>query len=91
MQPERLKAAFTEQFRKMTNADLDGASDPTIAKIRKDLADAFLTVTDQFKADMIKGGQDAFVPAFFRAELITISTRSLSASTRPSSPRGRRI
>lgn len=26
VQPERLKAAFTEQFRKMTNADLEGAS-----------------------------------------------------------------
>lgn len=71
VQPERLKAAFTEQFRKTTNADLEGASDPVIAKIRKDLTDAFLTVTDQFKADMIKGGQDAFVPAFFRAELIS--------------------
>ena len=71
VQPERLKAAFTEQFRKTTNADLEGASDPVIAKIRKDLTDAFLTVTDQFKVDMIKGGQDAFVPAFFRAELIS--------------------
>jgi hypothetical protein len=71
VEPERLKNAFLEQFKKSTNSNLEDAQDPVIAKIRRDLKDAFLVVTEQYRKDMIKGGQDAFVPAFFRAELLS--------------------
>lgn len=67
---EKLKKAFHEQFRKASNAEIEGAQDPAIAKIRRDITEAFLAVVEQYRKDMLKGGQDAFVPAFFRAELL---------------------
>lgn len=65
-----LRTAFKEQFKKLGNSDFDSASDPALGAIRGALAKSFDAVMDKFRPDMIKGGQDAFVPAFFRAQLL---------------------
>lgn len=66
----KLRQAFLEQFRKLANADFQQAPDPKLEEIRKAFAEAFDAVTGKYRADMVKGGQDAFVPAFFRAQLL---------------------
>ncbi len=65
-----LRAAFADHFRKIANADYGQAPDPLLADIRTAFSEAFDTVTGQYRNDMLKGGQDAFVPAFFRAQLL---------------------
>ena len=67
-----LRKAFQEQFKKLSGVDFETASDPEIDNIRKILSYAFDKVTDQFRPDMLKGGQDALVPAFFRAQLLDL-------------------
>jgi hypothetical protein len=65
-----LRTAFREQFRKLAGTELDRASDADLGHIRKLFIEAFNEVIQEFRPDMIKGGQDAFVPAFFRAQLL---------------------
>ncbi len=65
-----LRAAFLENFRKIAEADFRQTPDPVLADIRSAFSEAFDLVTGQYRADMLKGGQDAFVPAFFRAQLL---------------------
>lgn len=66
----KLRQAFIEQFKKAANAEFNQATDPKLNEIRKAFGEAFDAVTGKYRADMVKGGQDAFVPAFFRAQLL---------------------
>lgn len=68
--PDKLKAALRDNFGKLTGNAFDSAPDPVRADIRTTVEKAFAAVTDKYRADMLKGGQDALVPAFFRAQLL---------------------
>ncbi len=70
VEAKALRAAFVENFGKLASGDFRQAPDPLLAEIRSVFSDAFDAVTTQYRADMLKGGQDAFVPAFFRAQLL---------------------
>lgn len=65
-----LRAAFRESFKKNGGSDFEAAPDPQLGEIRKLFDEAFANVIEKYRADMLKGGQDAFVPAFFRAQLL---------------------
>jgi len=86
----KLRQAFLEQFRKLANADFQQAPDPKLEEIRKAFAEAFDAVTGRYRSDMVKGGQDAFVPAFFRAQLLELFNKQANGkyqaivTTRPS-------
>ncbi len=57
-----LRAAFMANFGKLAAADFRQAPDPLLAEIRSTFSEAFDSVTTQYRSDMLKGGQDAFVP-----------------------------
>lgn len=90
VEPGTLRAAFVESFGKVASADFRQAPDPVLAEIRSAFSEAFDAVTAQYRADMLKGGQDAFVPAFFRAQLLEQVNRKSNGrytaivTTRPS-------
>lgn len=65
-----LQKALVTQFEKIGGGPFDAAPDPARAEIRKAVAGSFGQVIEKFSPDMLKGGQDAFVPAFFRAQLL---------------------
>jgi hypothetical protein len=94
-----LRAAFMDGFGRLAGADFRKAPDPLLAEIRSAFSDAFDAVTAQYRSDMLKGGQDAFVPAFFRAQLLDhvnrkshgrytaiVTTRSSELINRDSAP-----
>lgn len=67
-----LQRAMRENFKKAAGNDFEEAPDSERADVRKTIAGAFGTVIERFRDDMLRGGQDAFVPAFFRAQLLEI-------------------
>jgi len=75
-----LQAAMKENFRKLAGSDFDEAPDADRRAIRDTVAKAFSSVVARFREDMLRGGQDAFVPAFFRAQLL--ETVNLSSQGR---------
>lgn len=72
LERDRLQTSFREALAKTSGASFAAEPDPERARIRAIVADGFERVVDRFRADMLKGGQDAFVPAFFRAQLMEI-------------------
>lgn len=68
--PAKLRQALLEQFKTLAKGDWQQAYDSERDEIRKAFTEAFDAVTGTYRADMVKGGQDAFVPAFFRAQLL---------------------
>jgi hypothetical protein len=65
-----VRAAFRDNFKKISGSSFDESGDVQLSEIRKLFDEAFVYVIDKFRQDMLKGGQDAFVPAFFRAQLL---------------------
>lgn len=72
IEPQKLQMAMRENFQKAAGNGFDAAPDAERAEIRKTVAAAFGSVVERFRDDMLRGGQDAFVPAFFRAQLLEI-------------------
>ncbi len=66
-----MQSAFQEAFKKVSGNDLTISTDATAVEIRAAMLESFNSVIDKYRNDMIKGGQDSFVPAFFRAQLLT--------------------
>ena len=67
----RLKGAYRAAYGRMANKEMVGIQDAELRRIHDAMGHAFEQVMEQFRADILKGGQDAFVPAFFRAQLFT--------------------
>lgn len=70
-----IRAAFRDHFKKIGGSGFDDPADPQLVEIRKLFDEALTHVIDKFRPDMLKGGQDAFVPAFFRAQLLDYFNR----------------
>lgn len=64
-----LRAAFHAAYQRQTGRAFDGAAEAPVQEIRRLMDAAMAEVITAFRADILKGGQDAFVPAFFRAQL----------------------
>lgn len=67
----RLKGAYRAAYARMANKDMAGVEDAELRRVHDAMDRALEQVMEQFRADILKGGQDAFVPAFFRAQLFT--------------------
>ena len=65
-----IRSEFAEQFRKLGGGELTAVAGEVRDEIRQVLSESFRQVMTRFRPDMLKGGQDAFVPAFFRAQLL---------------------
>ena len=66
--PDALVGQFKTRYQKATGASLDTKQAGVIGDARRAYLQAFTTVVTRFQGNLTKGGQDAFVPAFFRAQ-----------------------
>lgn len=68
--PDALVELFKTRYQKATGAALDLKTGGLIGDTRRAYVQAFTHVVTRFQANLVKGGQDAFVPAFFRAQTL---------------------
>lgn len=68
--PDALVEQFKARYQKASGNALDLKAAGLIGDTRRAYAQAFTHVVTRFQTNLIKGGQDAFVPAFFRAQTL---------------------
>jgi hypothetical protein len=68
--PEALVAQFRTRYQKAAGAPLDTKTAGIIGDARRSYVQAFSSVVTRYQGNLTKGGQDAFVPAFFRAQVL---------------------
>jgi len=65
--PDALVSQFKARYQKAANAPLDTKATGITGDARRAYLQAFTGVVTRYQGTITKGGQDAFVPAFFRA------------------------
>jgi hypothetical protein len=68
--PDALLEQFKTRYQKATGGALDLKAAGLIGDTRRAYTQAFTSVVTRFQPNLVKGGQDAFVPAFFRAQAL---------------------
>jgi hypothetical protein len=68
--PDALVNQFRARYQKATGTPLDTKAPGVIGDARRAYVQAFTSVVTRFQGNLTKGGQDAFVPAFFRAQVL---------------------
>ncbi|HEX7607188.1 MAG TPA: hypothetical protein VF348_10795, partial [Usitatibacter sp.] len=68
--PDALVSQFKARYQKAAGAALDTKAAGVIGDARRAYVQAFTSVVTRFQGNLTKGGQDAFVPAFFRAQVL---------------------
>jgi hypothetical protein len=68
--PDALVEQFKARYQKATGGALDLKATGLIGDMRRAYLQAYTNVVTRYQANLTKGGQDAFVPAFFRAQAI---------------------
>jgi hypothetical protein len=68
--PDQLFSAFQARYAKAANKPFEEKGDGLEGEARKVFAASLRDTFTKFAPTMAKGGTDAFVPAFFRAELL---------------------
>jgi hypothetical protein len=58
------------RYQKAAGAPFDPKAPGVIGDARRAYLQAFTSVVTRFQGNLTKGGQDAFVPAFFRAQVL---------------------
>ncbi len=75
--PDALVNQFKARYQKATGNPLDTKPAGVIGDARRAYLQAFTSVVTRFQGNLTKGGQDAFVPAFFRAQVLNEFNRSM--------------
>ena len=68
--PDALLAQFRARYQKAAGAPFDPRAPGVMGEARRAYQSAFTTVVTRYQGNLTKGGQDAFVPAFFRAQVL---------------------
>jgi hypothetical protein len=68
--PDALLSQFRARYQKASGVALDTKSPGVIGDARRAYVQAFSSVLTRYQQNLTKGGQDAFVPAFFRAQVL---------------------
>jgi hypothetical protein len=68
--PDALVSQFKARYQKATGAPLDTKATGVVGDARRAYLQSFTSVVTRFQSNLTKGGQDAFVPAFFRAQVL---------------------
>ncbi|HEX4780157.1 MAG TPA: hypothetical protein VH301_05350 [Usitatibacter sp.] len=68
--PEALVAQFKARYQKAAGAPFDDKAKSVAGDARRAYLAAFTSVVTRYQSNLQKGGQDAFVPAFFRAQVL---------------------
>lgn len=69
LDPAARHAAFAAAYQRLAGRTPEAVDDPTLREILVAMHRANEDVLARFRGDILRGGQDAFVPAFFRAQL----------------------
>ena len=65
--PDALVAQFKARYQKAAGTPFDPKAPGVVGDARRAYLQAFSSVVTRYQANLTKGGQDAFVPAYFRA------------------------
>jgi hypothetical protein len=68
--PDALVGQFKARYQKAAGAPLDTKATGVMGDARRAYLQSFTSVVTRFQGNLTKGGQDAFVPAFFRAQVL---------------------
>lgn len=68
--PEVLAGQFRTRYEKAAGHPLDTNAKGVSGDARRAYVQAFNSVVTRYQVNLMKGGQDAFVPAFFRAQVL---------------------
>lgn len=68
--PDALVAQFKARYQKAAGVPFDTKPAGVVGDARRAYLQAFTSVVTRFQSNLTKGGQDAFVPAFFRAQVL---------------------
>ena len=68
--PDAMVTAFKARYQKAAGAPLDTNAKGVIGDARRSFLTAYTSVVTRYQTNLTKGGQDAFVPAFFRAQVL---------------------
>jgi uncharacterized protein affecting Mg2+/Co2+ transport len=68
--PDALVGQFKARYQKAAGAPLDVKAPGVVGDARRAYLQSFTSVVTRFQGILAKGGQDAFVPAFFRAQVL---------------------
>jgi hypothetical protein len=68
--PDALVGQFKARYQKAAGAPLDTKASGVVGDARRAYLQSFTSVVTRFQGNLTKGGQDAFVPAFFRAQVL---------------------
>ena len=68
--PDALVNQFKARYQKATGNAFDPKATGIVGDARRAYLQSFTSVVTRFQGNLTKGGQDAFVPAFFRAQTL---------------------
>lgn len=68
--PDAMVAAFKVRYQKAAGTPFDTNAKGVVGDARRAYLAAFTSVVTRYQPNLTKGGQDAFVPAFFRAQVL---------------------
>jgi hypothetical protein len=68
--PDALVSQFKARYQKATGSAFDPKAPGVAGDARRAYLQAFTSVVTRFQGNLNNGGQDAFVPAFFRAQVL---------------------
>src|ERR1700750_14850 len=68
--PDVLVNQFKARYQKAAGVPLDTKAPGLVGDARRAYLQAYTSVVTRFQGTIVKGGQDAFVPAFFRAQVL---------------------
>jgi len=75
--PDALVNQFKARYQKAKGEPFDAKAAGVVGDARRAYLQAFTTVVTKFQNNLQKGGQDAFVPAFFRAQVLSEFNKSM--------------
>jgi hypothetical protein len=80
--PEALERRLLERYQKVAGRGLDVSGTGLPAQTRKAYVDAYRQIITQYRSVIAEGGQDAFVPAYFRALVLTEFNKAMGGQVR---------
>ena len=68
--PDALMTAFKARYQKASGNAFDPKATGIVGDARRAYVQSFTSVVTRYQGNLTKGGQDAFVPAYFRAQVL---------------------
>jgi hypothetical protein len=75
--PDALASQFKARYQKAVGVPFDTKATGVVGDARRAYLQSFTSVVTRFQGNLTKGGQDAFVPAFFRAQVLHEFNKSM--------------